>query len=504
MTSFSQFDHVQETRRQWRKPVLALGGALVVMCLLLIGRWYFWDSRQLDVPPVKAITVDIDKAAWRLAEAVRIKTISYQDPAQFNGEVFDDFHRFLAESFPRVHQTFEREKVNDYSLLYRWQGRQSGLKPLLFTGHLDVVPVSPGTELNWERPAFTGFIDGNFVWGRGTLDDKASVIAIFEALEVLITQGYQPERTIYLAFGHDEEIGGYQGAAMAAKLLEERGERFLLSLDEGSAITDGVIKGLPARAAFIGVAEKGYLTLRLTAQGKGGHASAPPAHTAVGLIARAITRLEETPFDAQIRPPVSDMMDYLAPELEFWTSLKYANRWLFGSSIRRHMISTPSSAAMLRTTFAATMSQAGVKENVLPESARAIVNMRVMPGETIAQTIAHVEEIIDDPKVRVETLTAFEPAPVSDPASESFQMIHKTIAEIFPDVVVAPGLVRGSTDSKHYAFLADHTYRFVPAVITPNDFGRVHGTNERIAISDYEHMIQFYARLFENTAGRAE
>jgi len=504
MTSFDQPDGSQQSGRQWKRPVLVLAGALAVLFLLLVGRWYFWESRQLDIPAVTPVAVEVDDAAWRLAEAVRIKTISHQDPEQFDGAVFDRLHQFLAESFPRVHKAFEREKVSGYSLLYRWQGTRSGLKPLLFTGHLDVVPVSPGTELNWERPAFTGVIDGGFIWGRGTLDDKASVMSIFEALEILIAKGFQPERTIYLAFGHDEEIGGYEGAAEMAKILGERGEEFMLSLDEGSVIMDGVVKGLPVPGAFIGIAEKGYLTLRLVASGKGGHSSAPPAHTSVGLVARAIARLEASPFDTQIRAPVSDMMDYLAPEMDFWTGIKYSNRWLFGGSIRRSMEQSQGSAAMLRTTLAATMSQAGVKENVLPETARAIINLRVMPGETVAQTISRLEEVIDDPKVRVETLTAFEPAPVSDPSSESFHMIHKTIAEIFPEAVVSPGLVRGSTDSKHYVHLADQTYRFTPVVITPDDFGRVHGTNERIAIESYGRMIQYYARLFENTAGGAE
>lgn len=493
----------KKTLPQWQKTGAAIGGTLLLLALLLVWRWVYWESRQIDVPPADPIAVNVDEVASRLAEAVRIKTISHQDPAQFDGKVFEAFHAFLANSFPLTHKAFERETVSDYSLLYRWQGTKSGLKPILLLGHLDVVPVIPGTELNWEHPAFTGVIEGGFIWGRGTSDDKGSVVGIFEALEALIAQGYRPERTIYLAFGHDEEIGGYQGAGKIAQLLDERGERFVMSMDEGTSITEGVIKGLPGQAAIIGVAEKGYLTLRLTAPGEGGHSSAPPQHTAVGLIARAITRLEDAPFDARVRPPVSDMMDYLAPDLDFWTGLKYTNQWLFGGSIRRKMESSPGSSAMLRTTLAATMMQAGVKENVLPVSARAVLNLRVMPGETVAQTISRLEEIIDDPLVRVETLTAFEPSPVSDPASESFQLLHKTIAEIYPGVVVTPGLVRGSTDSKHYAFLAEQTFRFKPVLYTPNDRGRVHGTNERIAIDVYGRMIQFYARLFENMAGRA-
>lgn len=488
----------------WKKGTISVAAAVALLGLLLVGRWVFWSSYQLDVEPVDGIAVEADEAAWRLAEAIRFKTISHQDPDHFDGKVFIDFHKFLSDSFPRVHKTLERETVSDYSLLYRWQGTKSGLKPLLFLGHLDVVPVTPGTELNWDQSAFTGVIGGGFIWGRGTLDDKGSVLAMFEALEALIAQGYRPERTLYLAFGHDEEVGGYQGAAQIAKLLDERGERFVMSLDEGTSLSQGLIDGLSVPGAIVGVSEKGYLTLRLTARGRGGHSSAPPAHTAVGLIARAITRLEEDPFDARIRPPVTDMMNYLAPELDFLTGVKYANRWLFGGSIRRQMEKSAGSNAMLRTTLAATMTRAGVKENVLPEAARAIINIRIMPGETIAETISRVESVIDDQLVKIESLTAFEPAPVSDPSSESFRALQKTISEIYPDAVVAPGLVRGSTDSKHYAFLADHTYRFKPVLVTPDDLGRVHGTNERIGVDVYRRMIQFYARLFENTAGRGE
>ena len=508
MTSWNaleaQISQAWNARANWQKTLGVLAGVFFMVGLLLVGRWVFWGSHQLDVEPATPVAVDAEEAAWRLAEAIRIKTISHQDPAEFDGDVFLAFHKFLAESYPLVHKTLDRETVSDYSLLYRWQGSKSGLKPLLFLGHLDVVPVTPGTELNWEQPAFTGVIDGGYIWGRGSLDDKGSVLALLEALEIHIAQGYWPERTLYLAFGHDEEIGGYQGAAKIAKLLDERGERFMMSLDEGTSITEGIIKGLSKPGAIIGVSEKGYLTLRLTARGEGGHSSAPPTHTAVGLIARAIYRLENEPFVARIREPVSGMMDYLAPEMDFLTGVKYANRWLFGGSIQRGMEKSPGSNAMLRTTLAATMARAGVKDNILPDTARAIVNLRVMPGETVAQTIERVEKVIDDPLIKIESLTAFEPAPVSDVESGSFRAIHTTLAEIFPGVVVTPGLVRGSTDSKHYAFLADQTYRFKPVLATPDDSGRVHGTNERIAVDVYARMIQFYARLFENLAGRGE
>jgi carboxypeptidase PM20D1 len=185
-------------------------------------------------------------------------------------------------------------------------------------GHLDVVPIVPGTEAQWSHPPFAGDIADGHVWGRGTLDDKSSVIAVLEAVEKLAGEGYRPRRTIYLAFGHDEEVGGPEGAAKVVEALAARGvTHFAFVADEGGAVGQGLVPGIDKPTALIGVAEKGYLNLRLTVAGEGGHSSTPPAETNVGILSRAVARLEATPFPARLEGAARDMFDYLGPEMSF-------------------------------------------------------------------------------------------------------------------------------------------------------------------------------------------
>lgn len=484
--------------------VAVLGG-------ILGFRTALFRSRQLSVPPAPAVEVDADAAARRLAGAIRHPTISFEDPAAFDPGPFAALHRYLAESFPRVHAELVRETIGGASLLYTWQGSRSELPPMLLLAHLDVVPVEPGTESSWTVPPFEGRIHEGHVWGRGAIDDKASVLAILEAAEALLARGFRPERTILLAFGHDEEIGGRSGAARIAEVLQSRGIRPELVLDEGGLVAEGIVASLRRPVAFVGIAEKGYLNLELSVEAEGGHSSRPPSETAIGILARAIRRLEETPFPPRISGPTAKTLEFLGPEMPWANRLALANLWLFGPAVRRALASEPSTNATIRTTLAATIFQAGVKANVLPRKARAVVNLRILPGDTVEGVTAAVERRISDPRVRVTPLgeDIDEPSPVSSPDTPVFGALQRTIAEIFPEAVVAPYLTIGATDSRHYARLSPNVFRFLPLRLRREDLVRIHGRDERIAIANYVEMIRFYGRLIEwarapgnNSAGR--
>jgi carboxypeptidase PM20D1 len=232
----------------------------------------------------------------RLAQALRFATISHEDPAQVDRAPFRELHRFLEESFPQVHHSLKREVIEEYSLLYTWQGTDASLAPALFAGHIDVVPVESGTETEWQYPPFEGCVEEGYIWGRGALDDKVAVLGLLEAAEALLARGFQPHRTIYLAFGHDEEVGGTYGAKRIAALLQQRGVRLEFALDEGLAVTEGIIPKVSKPVAMVGIAEKGYLCLELSAESRGGHSSMPPSETAIGILSAAITRLERHPM----------------------------------------------------------------------------------------------------------------------------------------------------------------------------------------------------------------
>ncbi|MEO6195721.1 MAG: M20 family peptidase [Thermoanaerobaculia bacterium] len=477
----------------------AIGLVLFLLVAILLLRMILIKSHQVQAPPVTDLAVDARAAAGRLAGAVRFPTVSHENGQNVEAAAFDGLHRYLQQAFPRVHATLTRETVGGYSLLYTWKGRRPQLPPILLMSHQDVVPVEPGTEKNWTHPAFSGTVDGTWVWGRGTLDDKVGMMGLLEAAEMLLGRGFQPDRTVYFAFGHDEEVGGRNGAAVIAKLLEERGARPAFILDEGGAIVEGSIPGVARPAAMIGTAEKGVLSVELVAQSEGGHSSMPPTHGAIGKLAAAIQKLEDHQMPARLDGATRRSYQYLAPEMPFGPRLALANLWLFSPLIERQATGDPAASARIRTTTAPTIFQGGVKENVLPHEARAVVNFRILPGDTIPGVLHHVRETVG-PGIRVSaTGTAnSEASPESDVRAPEFGMIQRTLAQVLPGVIVAPNLLAGATDTKHYRGLSQNVFRFIPIRVKPEDLKRIHGTNERVGIENYGEIVRFYAQLLRN------
>lgn len=434
----------------------------------------------------------------RLAESLRFRTLSHQDPEALDPAPFRALHVYLARAFPRTHASLTRERVSELSLLYRWPGSEPELAPLLIAAHLDVVPVE---DEDWTHPPFAGEIADGFVWGRGALDDKAGVLASLEAVEGLLAEGFTPRRTVYLAYGHDEEVGGDAGASEIADLLAGRGVEAALSLDEGMAIVDGSMLGIDAPVAVFGVAEKGYVTLRLRCRASGGHSSTPPPQSALGCLARAILVLEENPFPASLEGVPARMLDALAPHLPWSARIAVQARWLLSPLVVSQLERNPATAAMLRTTTAVTMAEAGTKENVLPREATATVNFRVAPGERGAGVRARVEELLEPlvDEVEVETVRVTEPSPVSSSDGPAWELLRGALEEVAPEAVMAPGLVVGGTDSKHYARVAEESYRFTPYRLGEGDVARIHGVDERIAVSNYLELIRFYRTLVKRS-----
>jgi carboxypeptidase PM20D1 len=485
-----------------KRIALLLLLCLIVLCSVLLVKTFRFASKQVQVEPVNTLAIDQEGVVRRLAQAIRYQTISYQDPQQFRAEEFLGFHKFLEESFPKVHSTLTREVVGDYSLLYTWKGQEDAGKPILLMAHMDVVPVEPGTEGNWTQPPFEGRVIDGYIWGRGALDDKSNVLSILEAVELLISEGVQPKRTIYLAFGHDEEVGGKNGAAKIVSLLQSRSVHLDYILDEGSAVTDGIIPGMSRPVALIGIAEKGLLSVELNVETEGGHSSTPPPQTAVGILSRAISRLEENQMPGSIKGVVGQMFQSVGPEMRFDKRIVFANLWLFRPLVERQMAASPTTNAAMRTTTAATMIEGGVKENVLPSKARAVVNFRILPGDSIQSVIAHVNQTINDARVKVTRYgeTANEPSAVSSIDSMGYRSLERTIRQLFPGTVVAPSQVIAATDSRHYAALSSDIYRFAPFTVRPEDMNRVHGTNERVSVENYAQCVRFYHQLIINSA----
>ncbi|MBW2726087.1 MAG: M20/M25/M40 family metallo-hydrolase, partial [Deltaproteobacteria bacterium] len=359
------------------KTGLRFGIALIlVLAAILVVRTLGFESRQLSVEAFDAPDVDANAVAQRLARGLRHRTISHSVDGPVEAQAFLDLHAGLQADYPRTHAKLAREIVSDYSLLYTWKGTRPDLPAVLLLAHQDVVPVEPGSEGSWEHPPYAGDIDETYVWGRGTIDDKGALFCIMEAVEGLVSKGFQPERTVLLAFGHDEELGGPKGATQIAALLAERGVKAEYVLDEGGAVTVGTISIVPDPVAVVGIAEKGYVSIELSIETMGGHSSMPPRQTGIGILAAAIVRLEQNPVPGGIGGAVDIMFDHLGPELDFPIKLVMANRWLFNPLLERAFSGEPTLDAMQRTTTAATIFNGGVKPNVLPSRVKATVNFR--------------------------------------------------------------------------------------------------------------------------------
>jgi carboxypeptidase PM20D1 len=493
---------MRRTLRIIRNILLALIAAIVVLAGVLAFNVFSHGSRQMQVAAVPKVQVDAQAVAARLAEAIRFRTVSSYEKPEQHADALRGMQAHIQKSFPAFHAAAKREIVADYSLLYVWEGSDPKVQPIALLAHQDVVPVAPGTDKDWRHPPYDGVITDGFIWGRGSWDDKGNLYSMLEAGELLAKAGFRPKRTIYFAFGHDEEIAGMRGAKNIAALLASRGVKLDFVIDEGLLITDGLVKGLDKPAALIGLAEKGYATLVLHAEATPGHSSMPPRDTAIGMMAAALARLEDHRLPMQIRGTVAEMFDTLAPEMSGISRVALSNLWLFKPLLLREFAKSGPTEATVRTTTALTIFNAGDKDNVLPGNAEATVNFRLIPGDTQASVTEHVRDTIKNDRITIKPFPGnVDPPPVTGTSSPAYQTLNRTIREIFPDAIVAPGLMVGGTDSRHYVGVTDKIFRFSPVRANGEDLKRFHGTNERLSIEGYADMIRFYRRLMENAAG---
>ena len=483
---------------------IGLGVLLVFLAGFIALKTMLYSPPQKKADKADFVKVDGQNVAERLGLAVQCKTVSYHEAEKVDTSAFLALHRLFQTLYPQVHSKLTRELVNEYSLLYTWEGKDPSLKPIMLTSHLDVVPADESPEAGWTHPPFAGEIADGYVWGRGTLDIKSGVVGILEAVEYLLKQGFQPERTVYLGFGHDEEIGGEHGAMAIAELLASRGVQLGSLLDEGGSVIDGYLPGVERQVAVIGISEKGYISLKLSVEMEGGHSSMPPQETAIGVLSRAIASLELNPFPAHLEV-IEFLMSYLGSAMPFKERMFFANTWLFGGILKKKLSEANMLNATIRTTIAPTIFNAGMKDNVLPAKAEAVVNFRILPGDDLRSVYEMVLERINDERVKVtpylgDTLegeSGWDPSPVADTDSAYYLRLARLTKEAFPDALVAPYLVLGGTDARHYARLTRNALRFTPVLMSKEQVGSVHGVNEKLSIDECSRMVGVYIAFIQ-------
>ena len=484
----------------------AAGAAVAILAAVIVVRTATYPFGEIPAPaedrtgPQFAAELS-QESVDRLAGALRIPTIS-EDVSLAENNPFDRFKKYLPGSYPAVYAAMDTMTVNRYGLVFRWPGTDPQLAPVLFLAHYDVVPVAgydgdaTAEVAGWEHPPFSGEVAGNNIYGRGTLDDKGTLCSILEAADDLIGDDFRPQRDIWFAFGFDEEISGMNGAYRIAEYFDAQGMRFDAVWDEGGIIAAPGLGGIDATVALIGTAEKGFLTLRITVRGQGGHSSMPPAKGALVQAAEIIDKLSGNQMPARMTPPVASFLDRVGAAMNYTSRTAIANRWLLGGVLLKAMSGNPATNALVRTTTAVTMAHGSDAENVLAPTAGVTVNFRILPGDTVDDVMKHVESLCAGYDTDIEIVSAREPSAVSPEDTPWFELMRKSLAEVCPEAIVAGYLAVVGTDAYKYQIVSDNIYRLMPALLTQDEQGTIHNENERISLENYARMISYFTNIF--------
>lgn len=439
-----------------------------------------------------------EETANKFKDAISIKTVSHTIYDKNELKYFKAFIDFIKNSYPLVHKELETTTLNDYSCFIKWPGKEKSEKAVLLMAHYDVVPVS---DKNWSVDPFGGVEKDGYIWGRGTLDTKHTLTAILESSEQLLQQGFTPRRTIYMAFGGDEETLGSEGAGTMSRYFYDHDIEFEWLLDEGGVVAKDSFSMVKNPLALVGISEKGFVNLTLKSEGVSGHSSMPPEHTAAGHIARAVTVIENNPFKTKITPTMHSFLKGIIPYVSFPIAIIMANQKLFAPLIKTLLLKSPSSAALIRTTQAVTILKSGEKENVLPSSGEAVVNFRILPGETAESVLRRTKKLLMKKNVQVSISKGEKfnnPIEESSMTGEGYNLIDRVIKGIYPDSVTIPFMMTGGTDSKHYRHVCSNLYRFAPLSLSNDEISLIHSADERISVENYRKIIQFYLTLIKN------
>jgi carboxypeptidase PM20D1 len=432
----------------------------------------------------------------RLSKALQFETISGYDSATFHSHVYKNFISYLKQVFPLSHQKLEFKIINEYSLIYFWKGSDAKRSPVLFLGHYDVVPAEASTLNKWTHPPFSGHIDGEWIWGRGAIDDKFQVMSLLETTEKLLKENFIPRQDIYFSFGHDEEIGGEQGALKIAEYFKSKNLEFEMVLDEGGVMVKDVFPGITKTIALIATAEKGDMNIEMAVFQKGGHSSVPPKETAIDILSKAITKLNKQPMPARLQDPTIEMLNNLAPYFDGKTRFALKHLRLFQKKILKKLTRDPGTNALIRTVISTTMLQGGIKENSLPTFAAVNLNVRVLQGDSIESVMEYIHKVTNDTSIQLILKKPYHnPSPITPSNGKVWDVLRTTIKEIWPDVIISPLVTPGTTDSRHYSSLSKNIFRFIPVTVTGESKEQIHGINERISINEYRKSITFYTEL---------
>lgn len=474
----------------WWLLLLIPAALCVFLCVIWIRALRFKPVAQKKCP-AEPVEFDALRAHEFLRRMIQCKTISYYEKEKIDEPEFEKFRALLAERYPAVHRTCTLERVGSTGLLYRWKG-ESPEEPTVLMAHYDVVPVD---EKMWSRPPFAGEIEDGVLWGRGTIDTKSTLCAVMEAAEHWIEKGFVPRHDLYMAFAGDEEVNGVDAPAIV-ETLRSRNIAPALVIDEGGAVVENVFPGVSGPCAMVGIAEKGMVNLTLSAQGEGGHASTPPAHSLLGRLAQAIVAIESHPFPGRVTKAAAVMFDTLGRHSTMLYRMVFANLWCFKGLLARICLKMGGQInAIMRTTAAVTQAQGSAAPNVLPSKASIGVNLRLISGDTPQSALEYLRRVIRDDGIDLIDTHSYPPSAVSETGDENWETLRSTIAQVWPDAVISPYPMVACTDSRHYGAISRHVYRFSGMAWTNEEQALIHAADERLPLEKLTQCVEFYIRL---------
>ena len=468
-------------------------GAVALLLAVLVIRALLFNPKPQNYGERETVDFDKEAAVDALQKLVQCKTISYNDPALEDDGEFQKLIDLLPGLYPKVFEVCTFQQLPDRALLFRWPGKKADA-PSVMMAHYDVVPVN---EAGWDKPPFEGIIEGDVMWGRGTLDTKATFNGVLSAANHLIREGFVPENDVYFAFSGGEEVNG-KGAPNIVKYFMDNGIKPALVVDEGGAVVENVFPGVKAPCGLIGIAEKGMMNVSYTALSGGGHASAPLPKTPVTTLAKACRSVVEHPFKMHLTKPAAEMFDTLGRHSSFALKLVFSNLWLFKPVL--DLICRMGGGemnALCRTTTAFTMMEGSEARNVLPAKASLISNMRLNPADSVASAYEYLKKTVNDDAVEITVLESFEPSPISQTNCESWDKVASAVAKTWPGCIVSPYLMVQCSDSRHYRDLSDRVYRFSAMDMTAQERKSIHGNNEKIRLESIARAVEFYIRLMK-------
>lgn len=483
------------------KIILVLLALFIVITLI---RAAFYKPEKIEAVKIKDVKLDKMKIAAHLSDAIKCKTVSMPHDEGVDWGEFEKLHRLLDEAYPLIAENTEKEVIGRASLVYRWKGKNPSLDPIAMLAHQDVVPVAEGTEGDWEHGAFEGYNDGEIIWGRGALDMKNHLICVMEAVESLIAEGFVPERDVYLCFGHNEETVGneYSAARLIADTLKERGIHLDSVLDEGSALLRLDVKGLiHSYVSAIGVAEKGYVDMKITLHDKGGHTSAAPKHSGMNKLANTVKDLEKHQFKSRWLPFLDELLDSIGRRATYLGRIVMCNLPILRPLILFVFKMIPGSASIVRTVTSISQCEGSPAANVLPQRPSLTVNFRPLQGDTIDDVEKHVRKYVRYKDIEITRANQKEATKFSPTDSRAFKAIQSVEEGLHPgDVVVAPYLVMGGTDASYYEVICDNVLRYAPFNVSLSLFMTTHATNERVPVDCLEEAVIFFREYIKKAS----